>query len=125
MHLVAKIDIEKYKCITKDIVTDEVVLTENQRQHIFDRHPDSYISSIEHLQTVFEDPDYIIEDKHKNTGLIVKELLVNDRYIQLVLRLCTSMDDPDYKNSIISCWEISDKRLQNYLRNRRILYKKE
>lgn len=34
-------------------------------------------------------------------------------------------DDPNYKNSVISCWEISEKRLQNYLRNKTILYKKE
>ncbi len=45
--------------------------------------------------------------------------------MQVVLRIATSKDDPEYKNSIISCWNISEKRLQNYLRNKQILYKKE
>lgn len=40
--------------------------------------------------------------------------------MSIVLRICTSEDEPGYKNSIISSWEISDKRLQNYLRNKQI-----
>ena len=45
--------------------------------------------------------------------------------LQMVLRICTSKDMKGYKNSIISSWRISEKRLQNYLRNKRILYKKQ
>lgn len=36
MHLVGKIKYSIYKCITEDILTD------NQMQHILDRHPDTY-----------------------------------------------------------------------------------
>lgn len=78
------------------------------------------------MKQVIEKPDYIFsDDKHKNTGLVVKRIMSEKGNIQLVLRICTSDDAPGYKNSIISCWEISDKRLQNYLRNKRILYKME
>ena len=42
MHIVGKINREIYKCITDDIVTDEVVITDNQIQHIKDRHPNDY-----------------------------------------------------------------------------------
>lgn len=59
-----------------------------------------------------------------NTGLVVKGIETKEGNLQLVLRICTSEDEPGYKNSVISCWKISDKRLQNYLRNKRILYKK-
>lgn len=125
VHTVGKIDREIYKCITEDIVTDEVILTDNQIQHILERHPDVYEKAVSSMKAAVESPDYIIEDKHKNTGLVVKRISTEKGTLQLVLRICTSEDDPGYKNSIISCWEISDKRLENYLRNKCILYKKE
>lgn len=34
MHTVGKIDREIYKCITKDIVTDEVIITDERIGHI-------------------------------------------------------------------------------------------
>ena len=42
MHIVGRIDRNIYQCITNDIITDEVVITDNQLQHILERHPDSY-----------------------------------------------------------------------------------
>lgn len=42
MHSIGKIDREIYKCITEDIRTDEVIITNNQIQHIKDRHPEAY-----------------------------------------------------------------------------------
>lgn len=42
VHSIGKIDRKIYKCITKDIRTDEVIITDNQIQHIKDRHPEAY-----------------------------------------------------------------------------------
>lgn len=125
VHRVGKINRNIYKCITEDIVTDEVIITDNQVRHILDRHPDAYENVIDYLSEIIREPDFIIEDKHENTGLVIKGIKTEKEYAQMVLRICTSADNPDYKNSVISCWEISEKRLQNYLRNKRILYKKE
>ena len=124
MHTVGKINKEIYKCITEDIVTEEVIITENQIKHIQDRHPEAFEKTMNNLKSALYDPDYIIEDKHKNTGLIIKRIRLEEDYTQVVLRICTSQDQHGYKNSIISRWEISEKRLQNYLRNKRILYKR-
>ena len=125
VHLVGKINRNIYRCITEDIVTDDVIITENQMQHILDRHPEAYKEVIDYLSDIIQEPDLIIKDKQKNTGLVVKKIKTGNEYAQMVLRICTSNDDPNYKNSVISCWEISEKRLQNYLRNKTILYKKE
>lgn len=125
VHPVGKIDKKLYECITEDIVTDEVIITDNQMQHILDRHPDAYEKVVDYLGKAIQSPDYIIEDKHANTGLVIKRMDMGNTHSQIVLRICTSEDAPGYKNSIISCWEISEKRLQNYLRNKRILYKRE
>lgn len=39
VHIIGKIDRDIYKCVTEDIITDEVIITDNQIQHIKDRHP--------------------------------------------------------------------------------------
>ena len=125
MYSVGILNRNIYKCISENIITDEVIITDNQVGHVLERHPASYHLTIDHLKDAIHDPDFIIEDKHPNTGLVIKHLNTDAGYLQIVLRLCTLHDEPGYKNSIISCWEISEKRLQNYLRNKRILYKKE
>lgn len=117
MYTICKIDRGIYKCITEDITTDEVIITDNQIRHILDRHPDAYEAVMVYMKDVLESPDFIIEDKHKNTGLVIRQIKKENRYVQIVLRICTSKDVSGYRNSVISCWEISIRRLQNYLRN--------
>lgn len=126
VHFVGRINKEIYTCITEDIVTDEVVITEKQVQHIKERHSEAYDKIISSFDEVLQNPDFIIrDDKHANTGLVIKQLKIETGNLQMVLRIATKDDEPTYKNSIISCWEISQKRLENYLKNKEILYKKE
>ncbi len=123
VHLVGKINRDIYKCITDDIVTDEVIITDERIVHIKERHPNDYKTVVEHMAEVLRNPDYILKDERINTGLIIKSMQQDN--IQVVLRIHTSKDEAGYKNSIISCWKISERRLQNYLRNKEILYRKE
>ena len=122
---VGKIDKQIYSCITKDITTDEVIITDNQKRHILNRHSESYEEVIQHFNSVLKSPDYIIKDKNKNTGLVIKQIDAEEKHTQIVLRIHTSSDTSGHKNSIISSWIISDKRLRNYLRNKSVLYTKE
>ena len=122
--IIGKIDKEIYKCITEDIITDEVIITNNQIEHIKIRHNESLDLAMSTVEETLLDPDFIFRDKHPNTGLIVKLLEVDNLHLQVVLRICTSNDTKGYKNSIISCWVISKSRLANYLRNKEILYRK-
>ena len=117
MHFVGKLNREIYNCITDNIVTDDVIITVDQLEHILERHPDAYRKVIHSLRDTLEDPDYIIEDKHQNTGLVIKKIKDHREHTQMVLRICTSDDKPGYKNSIISCWEISEKRLLQPVRS--------
>ena len=41
MYSIGKINQKIYKCITEDIITEEVIITDNQIQHIKDRHPEA------------------------------------------------------------------------------------
>lgn len=125
MYIVGKINRLIYGCISEDIAVDEVIITEQQLRHIRERHPEAYKQMKKYVTDALENPDYILEDKHENTGLVIKQIKTENKWGQIVLRLCTSENEAGYKNSIISYWEISDKRLQSYLRNKKILYKKE
>ena len=129
VYTLGKIKKDIYKCITKEIVAEDIIITDNQMQHIFDRHPDAFDQIIESMRNILENPDYIIKDeKHENTGLVIGRNRIQNKTsdsMELVLRVYTSGSEPGYQNSIISCWKISEKRLQNYLRNKRVLYSRE
>ena len=125
MVVIGRIDREIFRCIAEDIVTEEVVMTDNQLEHILQRHPEVFPAVLDVLRDTLRDPDYIIEDKHPYTGLVVRRLETGSESLQVVLRICTSEDQPGYKNSVISCWEISERRLKNYLRNKKILYNRQ
>lgn len=118
------IDTQKYRCITDDITTDEVVITEERVRHIDAHHLGHYEKISPFLQTALDAPDYILEDKNPNTALILKEVEMDGLRIQVVLRLHTSADAKGFRNSIISVWEISKSRWNNYLRNKNILYRR-
>ncbi len=123
------LDVNLYKCITNNIATDKVVLTDKQLIHIADRHPEAYNDVLIELNTTLESPDYIIADtKHENTGLIIRKITSSTSISQhsfIVLKICTDTHNKTLANSVISGWKISEKRLQSYLRNKPILYKKE
>lgn len=126
VHPVGKIDKEIYKCITEDIVTDEVIITDERIGHIKERHPNDYEKYCEYLKLIVEQPDYIVETKKPNTALILKEIKEsNERQFKTVLRLTTSTDNPGFKNSIITFMKIDEKEWNRLLRNKLILYKKE
>lgn len=125
MYIVGKIDIEKYKCISEDIITDEVIITEKQVEHIKENHPNDFERFNYFFTDIVENPDYIVEANKPNTALILKEIATNQKKFKTVLRLITSTDNPKYKNSIITFMKIDNKEWERILRNKKILYKSE
>lgn len=93
VHSVGKIDIKKYKCVTEDIQTDEVIITEKQIEHIKERHPNDYERFRKYFKDIIENPDYIIEANKPNTAVILKEIVDNNERFKTILRLITSSDD--------------------------------
>lgn len=125
VHTIGKIDREIYKCITEDIVTDEVIITDNQIQHIKERHPNDYERFSKYFSEIVADPDYIIEANKPDTALVLKEIVAEGEIFKTVVRLVTSHDNPGYKNSIITFMKIDEKEWKRLLRNKKILYKRE
>lgn len=117
VHSICKIDLDLYKSIARDIITDEVIITDERIQHIIDRRGQEFYNRYgDKFMEILQDPDYIFEDK-QNTALVCKQFLVDDKYVNLALRLVVSTDNPKYKNSIITAVGESSKRFQQRLRN--------
>lgn len=125
MYLVGKIDIEIYNCITKDITTDEVIITDERIQHIKEHHPNNYKQYYSYMRSIIENPEYIIEANKPNTALILKSFSNGNETFKTVLRLITSSDNSKFKNSIITFMKINEKEWNRLLKNKKILYKSE
>lgn len=125
MHIIGKINKNIYKCVTEDITTEEVIITDNQINHIKNRHPNDYENFSSYFSDILSDPDFILEANKPNTAFILKQITENDLTVQLILRLQTSQDSKGYKNSIITFLKIDIKTWNKYLRNKKILYRKD
>lgn len=125
VHKVCDLDIKKFQCVTPDIRTSEVIITDERIEHIRQRHPEDFERYSGYLKEIIEKPDYIIEDPRPGTAMLLKEIREQNERFRLALRLITPTDNPDYKNSIITFMKIREKEWQRVLRNKKILYKSE
>lgn len=119
------IDTKIFHCVTTDILTDEVIITDERIRHIEERHPGDFEKIEPFLSDILNYPDYILEDKNPSTCLVLKVIEKNNLRIQAVLRIHTSIDPDEYKNSILSAWIIGAKRWNSYEKNKKVLYKRE
>ena len=125
VRYVGKIDRKIYSCVTEDITTDEVIITDTQVRHIMERHPGDYERFFVFFNEIVSNPDYIIEANKPNTAILLKEIQRADESFKLVLRLAVSTDNPNYKNSIITFMKIDKKDLERLVRNKKVLYSRE
>lgn len=120
---VGKIDIEKFKNITVDITTDEVIITKKQIEHIKQRHPNDYEEYAIYIKDMIENPEYILKDELPNTAVILKNYNKNNKSFYLILRLKTSKDQEKNKNSVITFLKTNQSKVRQYLRNKNIVFK--
>ena len=125
MYYIGKIDIEIYSCVTSDIRCDEVIITDTQIAHICERHPGAFEKYEKYFPEMIGAPDYILEANKSDTALVLKQIITENGYTKMVLRLHTSTGDPSFKNSVITFVEINEKDWQRLLRNKKVLYKHE
>ena len=126
LHSVATIDREIYQCIvTEKMITDEVIITDERIEHIIKRRGQKFYDQFRHyFADIVMYPNYIFQ-AGKNTALVCKKMVRDEKYINIVLRLAVSTDNPKYKNSIITVVGENEKRFLQRLRNNNPLYKRE
>lgn len=119
VHHIGRIDVEKYRVVTEGIRTDEVVITDERIQHIRERHPQDFERYEGYLTQIIETPDYILEANKPNTAFLLKTVEDAGERFQLILRLATNADNPEYKNSVITFLRVEEKRYKRYLRTKK------
>ena len=122
MQIVGYIDTETYRCVTDNIVTNEVIITEERVQHIRDRHPGDYERYLKHMEKIIAEPDFIIAANKENTAVVLKEILEDGERFKLILRLKVEHDPATYKNSVLSFWRVGETTWKKTLKNKKILY---
>ena len=125
LHYVTRLDIEKYKCVSENITTDEVIMTDERIQHIQEHHPNDFERYERYIKEIIENPDYILEANKPNTAFILKKIQEGSEHFELILRLAVQGDPEGYKNSVITFLKVEEKRYNRYLRTKKILYKSE
>jgi len=116
MLYICKIDKEIYSVITKDIKSDDIIITDERIEHIKNRHPKDIDLFYKHIHEIIRDPDYILKANKPNTALILKNIVVDNKKFQLILRLKTSTDPKEYKNSVITFLNINENKYNRYLK---------
>ena len=126
MQNIGRIDISKYQSITQNkIITDQVILTENRKDHIIERRGQEFYDKYSPLfADIIADPDYIFKDKNNNTALVAKTFDIDGSSINIVLRLVVEGENPNHKNSIITAVCENNKRFSQRLRNTVPVYKR-
>ena len=125
IHFVGRLDREIFKVVTEDIQTDEVIITEERISHIKVRHPNDYERYFGYIKAIIENPDYILEANKPDSALLLKSFEDNGKNYKIVLRLKTSLDPEEYKNSIISFQKVENDRYRRYRNSKKVLYKRE
>lgn len=69
IHRVGTINREIYKCITEEIMTDEVIITDERIEHIRERRGDEFYDRYNKLfDEILRTPDYIFREKREHTA---------------------------------------------------------
>ena len=125
VHFVGKIDLDRFREVFPDLLTDEVIITDERIEHIEKRHPGTYRKYSQHIPEILDGFQYMLEDDLPNTALLLKQLENDDgARVGLVLRLQTSKDVPGFKNSVISMWKVDADRWRTYTRSKKIVDKR-
>lgn len=123
MRKICDLDVRIYRCVSPDLRTSEVILTEERMDHIMRHHPGDYERFSAYLSRALLEPDYILQDIRPHTAMVLKELEEAGEYFRLALRLATPADNPAYKNSVLTFMKIREKEWNRLIRNKVVLYK--
>ncbi len=124
VQYLGKIDIEIFRSEFGELITDEVVLTDERKQHIIDGHSADFELFDRYAQSILEAPELVLKDeKNENTVFIINH--IEDTNLNIVIKLAVHGDEKHPKNSIMTSYRIRDKNVKKLEKKNKILYKRE
>ncbi len=126
LQYIGKIDKNLYqRAAVNNILSDEVIITDNRIQHIIDRRGQAFYDEYSpYFSDIISNPDYIFKDKSDNTAIAAKTFTHNNTTVNLVVRLIVEGENSEFKNSILTAIKENEKRFKQRLRNNEYIYKK-
>lgn len=124
MHYIGKIDINKLGKYKYKVVTDDVILTDKRKLHIYQDHVKDYEAIIKNIDRVVLNPIEILEDrKNKDTLFFIGNLKENNLNVIVKLNTTNNKDHP--QNSVMTAWIIRDSNLKKLREKNKTIYKNE
>ena len=124
MQYIGKIDRSKIGDYGERIVTEDVVLTEERKTHIFRDHGNDFKLIMENIDRVVLNPSEVIDDlKNIDTVYFIDKLEKNNLNVVMKLNTTNSKEHP--QNSIMTAWIIRNRNLKKLRERNKTLYKKE
>lgn len=122
---VGKINMKIFKNISYNLITDEVILTNERYLHIIEGHKEDFMIYSNMLSQIIIEPNYILEDyKNQYTVMLIKKV-ENNNNINVIIRLAIEEDLIHNKNSIMTMYRIREKNLKKLMEKNKVIYKKE
>lgn len=124
MYYIGKLNKSKIGEYCDKIVNDDVILTDERRLHIFEKHKKDYKIIINNINKAVLNPKEVLEDcKNKNTLFFIKKLKNNN--LNVIIKLNTTNDKEHPQNSIMTAWIIRDSNLKKIREKNKTIYKEE
>lgn len=124
MHYIGKINKDIIGEYADKIVTDDVVLTEERRKHIYEEHNNDYELIIYNIDKTVLNPNEVIEDlKNKDTICLIDKLEAN--YLNVIVKLNTTNSIEHPQNSVMTAWIMRERNLKKLKEKNKTIYKRE
>ncbi len=124
MQYIGKIDKNKIGIYSRKIITDDVVLTDERKLHIYEEHTKDFEIIMNNIDRVVLNPREVLVDlKNKDTLFLIDKLDKNNLNVVVKLNTTNSREHP--KNSIMTAWIVRNRNLQKLREKNKTIYKIE
>ena len=124
MQYLGKLDKNIIGKYATKITTEDVVITEERRKHIYEEHSYDYELILGNIDKVVLNPSEVIEDlKHKDTVFLVGKLEKN--YLNIIVKLNTTNSIEHPQNSVMTAWIMRERNLKKLQEKNKTIYKRE
>lgn len=124
LQYIGRLDKEKLGKYKDKIITEDVILTDERKLHIYENHNKDQDIILSNLSKVVLNPSEILEDlKNKDTLFFIDKLGKNN--LNVVIKLNTTNNKEHPQNSIMTAWIIRNKNLRKLIEKNKSIYKNE
>lgn len=120
---IGRLDRAKFKSLAEPLLSDKVVISKSQVDHIKERRVQDFEDCIGEFQSVIQKPDFIAKGDTKDTAVMIKA--IGEGYLKVVIKLRINPNEDYTENAILTFMRVGKKRFKRYAKALDFLYKRE